>query len=144
METKTVTVRRFLHEGQYWTAEELIEHYGAANGVTASTFKTRMRHPERWTITSALFTEPKSYIAQRGIVRDKIQVVFPQFIPNIFPHMQPLLNTVYNAVHVKFNAAAASKHRERGTDEYVIITLENGKKLLAYRGEYSVVRPCSG
>lgn len=145
MKEEIITSPRYLFEGRYWTVSRLVEEYGKANGVTVATFKKRIQNPERWTIASALLTPPKTQNRGpgHGMIRDEIQVTFPRFISGIYWHMQPLLNTVYDAQHVKLQAAKSSKFNSSGTDEYVIVTLENGKKLLAYRGEYSVVSTCS-
>lgn len=143
MKEKRIRVQRYLYEGRYWTAEELVEAYGADNGVNVETFKRRVKNTERWTIETALSTSPRNHGPERSLTRDRVDVIFPRFVEGVYWHMQPLLDTVYSADRVRIQGAKCNRPSSEKKDEYIIITLENGKKLLAYRGEYSVVSPCS-
>lgn len=122
--------RQYFFEGHYWDAEDLVAKF-SQNGVTVPTFKRRMQR-KGWDVMTALTKPPlkKPAYSSSEAEHRPVQVIFPRHIYGIFSYMQPLLNVVYEGVCVKLPKLLEER------SEFVVVTLDNGKKLLAYKGEY--------
>lgn len=132
--------RMYHFEGKLVSEDELVEKYAKDSGVTAAVFRKRVR-THHWDIEHALTTPPteeeeKPTYQSSDAESKQIKVMFTHYIEGVFARMQPKLFKVYDAKFVKLSAAKRSNANAVSKNEFAIITLENGKRLIAYKGEY--------
>lgn len=131
--------RVYHFEGKLVHEDELIEKYAKESGVTAAIFRKRVR-VQHWDIERALVAPPteeeKPTYNSSDASNKQIKVMFTHYIEGVYARMQPELFKVYDARYVRLSSVKRSNANAVAKNEFVIITLKNGKPLLAYKGEY--------
>lgn len=132
--------RMYHFGGELVHENELVEKYAKKSGVTVSIFRNRVRILN-WDIERALTTPPsdkemKPTYGGNNAESWWTKVYFTEPVNGIFTSMQPKLHKVYDARFVKLTHANRSNANASAKTEFVIITLDNGKPLIVYKGEY--------
>ena len=121
-------LKRFEYKGELLTLSQL----SAINGVPTTSINNRMMNG--WDIEDAITLpvtpskqlRPLPAMFAEGRV---VEVIFRNYIPGVYNHMQPKLMKRYRLV------ALPSKAR----DPIFTIELENGKPLIVYPNEFEIV-----
>lgn len=102
------------------------------SGLSLGNLKRRL--DRGWSVEDAVDTPPRSTDAEGPtILTQPVLIAFPAAIPGVFDHMQPLHSRVYIAYpHFSEGTKATTKI-------YYIMTLDNGKPLIVYPGEFKVL-----
>lgn len=121
-------VKKWNWNDKYYTTSELVE----ISGLPKSTLATRLRNG--WDVATAMNTPVKTKLicasAPEQYAKGTVEIMFFETIPGVFQEMQPTLNKVYTA---KPYCAGSDKLKAK---LYYIITLDNGKPLIVYPGEF--------
>lgn len=124
-------VKKWELNGTFYTTNQLVE----MSEVDKSTLSKRLR--DGWDVDTAIHTPVQLHkvcpAAPKLYSQGSIDVVFTEYIPGVFREMQPVLNKVYAA---EPHCASSHKHKAK---LYYIITLDNGKPLIVYPGEFKQV-----
>lgn len=123
-------VKKWEWNDTYYTTAELV----AISGLPKSTLATRLRNG--WDVDTAMATPVKTKLicttAPEQYAKGTVEVMFFETVPGVFQEMQPTLHKTYHATPY-----CAGSHKQKAK-LYYIITLENGKPLIVYPGEFEI------
>lgn len=121
-------VKKWELYGTSFNADEL----ASLSGLPPSVIAARLR--DGWDVDAAVTTPVKQNLicqdAAKMYACGTANIRFTEHISGVFQEMQPTLNKIYIA-----EPYCAGNNKQKAKI-YFIITLENGKKLIVYPGEF--------
>lgn len=121
----------YAYRGKNYTVAELSK----LSGLSMTVIHNRLKSD--WTVEKAVETPydgtPPIAIEKRWQGK-KLEIIFRRPVSGVFPHMQPTLEKPYAAI-----PCIHSTGKSGGCKQNFIITLENGKPLFVYPGEFEII-----
>lgn len=121
----------YLYRGKNYTVAELSK----LRGLSMSVIHNRLK--SGWSVEKAVETpyDGSSPMAIEERWRGKkLRIVFHRPISEVFQHMQPTLGKEYAAI-----PCIHATGKSGGCKMNYVITLENGKPLIVYPGEFEII-----
>ena len=115
------------YEGCMRSATEL----ATISGINAEVIRRRLN--SGWSVEKAISTPVKQMPARIEKEEERFNVIFTEPVPEVFQELQPKLNKVYVAT------LHSTSHRKCSNRDFYTITLESGKSLIVYPGEFTIL-----
>lgn len=122
---------KYCYNGEYYTVADL----SRLTGLSISSLYNRLK--SGWNVEDAVETPVEECCTQTLEERWRgktLSILFHEPIPEVFSEMQPMLEKVYIAIPSIHNGG-----KEHGGKQHFVITLDNGKPLIVYPGEFEIV-----
>lgn len=124
-------VKKWKLNDTYYTTSELVK----ISGLPKSALASRLRNG--WDVEPAITTPlSKKTIGTASpqlFAQGNVDVKFLTPVPGVFQEMQPKLNQIYAATPY------CTSSQKLKAKLYYIITLDNGKPLIVYPGEFEII-----